>query len=118
MIKIKGVLFPEVKKLGKYTLKETRKGTLEVYDENAECIIEFIDADIHTFNTLAELEAELEAQTLEDEYEDIFGNFGEYMCGQHDLGREGSVEDYLECFENMDKSFENMNKIFAETFGS
>lgn len=97
MIRINGVNFPKVKKLGKYTLKETRKGTLEVYDENDECIIEFIDSDVHTFSSVEELEEELSLH-CEDEYEDMFDNFGEYMCAQHDLGREGSIEDYLGCF--------------------
>ena len=96
MLKINGVLFPETKKLGQYELKETRAGHLDVY-KAGEYVITFADCGIHTFDTVEELEAELSQHDLDDEDIDPFGNFGEYMAGQHDLGRQGTVEDYLSC---------------------
>ena len=69
MITINGVKFPETKKLGGYVLKETEDDTLEVYDKNAEFIAEFEDADINTFNSVEELEKELNEDDVDDNWE-------------------------------------------------
>lgn len=62
MIRIKGELIPEVKRVGKYDLKEVRnnKGSvdLEVY-EGDQYIIGFTDTDIRYFDTEAEIDAEI-----------------------------------------------------------
>lgn len=62
MIRIKGEPIPEVKRVGKYDLKEVRNNKggvdLEVY-EGDQYVIGFTDTDIRYFDTEDEIDAEI-----------------------------------------------------------
>ena len=78
------------KELGKYRLEETPLGNKTCVDVfiNGEYFVTFTDCNVNCFNSVEELEIQLEDVEPYEDFIDPFGNYGEMMAAKHDLAVE------------------------------